>query len=263
MWASREAAQTWREGQAARANLLGSASEKMLDLAHIGLGSRVLDIATGTGDQALMAVARVGPTGSVLATDISDSMVAVAAAAAREAGFTNVTTAVLDAQHLDLEADTFDAVISRNGLMFAPDLHETLIGIRRVLKPGGRLAAIVWSAPEKNPAIALPMQVVNHYGTLPRPAGQQGPFALGVPGVLASAFDEGGFREVSVTSIPLVYRFASLAAFMQSRRVESAGPLRAIMEKLSETERERMLGEIEEQLRQFEGPHGFEAPGVG
>lgn len=166
MWTSREAATAWREGQAARARLFGPATEKMLDLANIGPGSRVLDIATGTGDQALMAAARVGPFGSVLATDIAESMVAVAADVVREAGLANVATAVLDGHHIDLEADMFDAVISRNGLMFLHNLPEALAGIRRVLKPGGRLAAAPRQALEERGVCLLgdPSQLRNLVG---------------------------------------------------------------------------------------------------
>lgn len=262
MWASPEAAKAWQQGAAARATLFGQATDKMLDLATIGPGSRVLDIATGTGDQAIMAATRVGPTGTVLATDIAESMVAVATEAARDAGLSNITTAVLDAQQIDLAPDTFDAVISRNGLMFIPDLHEALVGIRRVLKPGGRLAAIVWSTPERNPVFALPIRIMSRYGALPQMVpGQTGPFALNDPATLAEAYRRAGFRDVSVVAAALTYRFDSVAAFMQSRRGESAGPLQAIMETLSETDRARMHSEMEEQLRQFEGPDGFVAPG--
>jgi len=175
MWTSPEAAKAWQQGEAARARLFGQATNTMLDLANIGPGSRVLDVATGTGDQALMAATRVGPAGSVLATDIAESMVAVAAEAAQEAGRGNVMTAVLDAQQINLDPDTFDAVISRNGLMFIPNLHDILVGIRRLLKPGGRFAAIVWSTPERNPIFALPIRVVSRYGALPHHASSYEP----------------------------------------------------------------------------------------
>ncbi|MHB8736647.1 MAG: class I SAM-dependent methyltransferase [Terriglobales bacterium] len=226
-------------------------------------GNRVLDIATGTGDQAIMAATRVGPTSAVLATDIAESMVAVAAEVAREAGRRNITTAaVLDAQQIDRAPDTFDAVISRNGLIFIPDLHEALIGIRRVLKTGGWLAAIVWSTPERDPVFALPIRIMSRYGALPQMVpGQTGPFALSDPATLAEAYRKAGFQDVLVVAAALTYRFASVAEFMQSRRGESARLLQAIMEKLSETDRARMRSEMEVQLRQFEGPDGFVAPG--
>ncbi len=77
---------------------------------------------------------------------------------------------MLDAQQINLDPDTFDAVISRNGLMFIPNLDDILVGIRRVLQPGGRFAAIVWSTPERNPILALPIRVVSRYGVLPHHA---------------------------------------------------------------------------------------------
>ena len=91
----KERADWWSAGQARRQQTLGAATEMMLDLAGIQAGSRVLDVAAGTGDSALMAAARVGPKGHVLAADVSASMLNVAAEAARQAGLTNVETRVM------------------------------------------------------------------------------------------------------------------------------------------------------------------------
>src|SRR6516225_11529952 len=110
-WGSREAAAEWLRGAAARAEAFGPATERMLDLANIRVGSRVLDVGAGAGDQTLAAARRAGPTGFVLATDISISMLEIAATSAREAGLWNVGTQVMDAQNLELEADSVDAVI--------------------------------------------------------------------------------------------------------------------------------------------------------
>src|SRR5918997_6482402 len=98
MWESREAAETWRRGGAVRTAVLGPVTELMLDLAGVGPGARVLDVATGTGEQTLEAAHRVGPGGKVLAIDISASMVEATSEAAREAGLANVSTRVMDAQ---------------------------------------------------------------------------------------------------------------------------------------------------------------------
>src|SRR5688572_31931433 len=103
IFASGEVAEQWRRGAAQRDEVTGPASEMMLDLANLGAGSRVLDVAAGTGDQTLMAARRVGPMGYVLATDKSTSMLNVAAEAARNAGFTNVGTRVMDAENIDLD----------------------------------------------------------------------------------------------------------------------------------------------------------------
>lgn len=137
-YGSREAAEGWRRGAAERARYLGPATETMLDMANISIGSRVLDVAAGTGEQSLMAARRVGPSGSVLATDIAGKMLKIAAEAAHQAGLSNFTTQVMDAQQLDVEPESFDAAISRLGLMFVPDLQGALAGIRRALKPSSR-----------------------------------------------------------------------------------------------------------------------------
>ena len=260
-WGTREAAESWRSQTAARAELLGTATDAMLDLAGVRPGDRVLDIAAGTGDQTLLAARRVGPTGAVLATDIAASMLDVAAAAARQEGLTNVTTRVLDAQRLDLAPASFDAVIARFGLMFLPDLHDALVGIRRVLRPGGKLAALVWSTPERNPAFARPVAIARRCAGWP-PSAAEGPgvFALGRPGTLEAAYREADFREVTVRAIPLRFRSPSTAAYVRDRR-ESPGPLREVLDYLDEADQARIWAAIERDLRQFEGPAGFEAPG--
>ena len=146
-WGSREAAAEWRRGAAVRAQVFGPATEMMLDLAKVDAGSRVLDIGAGAGDSTLAAAQRVGPNGRVLATDISASMLEIAEESARHAGLSNVGTLVVDAQRLDLETEAFDASVSRNCLMLLPDYHQALTQIRRVLKPGGRFAAMVFRPP--------------------------------------------------------------------------------------------------------------------
>lgn len=115
----------------------------MLDLTGVTLGSRVLDIGAGTGDQTLMAARRVGPQGMVLATDVSATMLALTLEAAREAGLANVETRVMDAQELELESGSFDAAVARFSLQFVPDVGRALAEVQRVLTPGGRFAAAV------------------------------------------------------------------------------------------------------------------------
>src|SRR5690242_6190132 len=117
IFASSEVAEQWHRGKAQRGEVTGPATEMMLNLANLRAGNRVLDVAAGTGDQTLMAARRVGPRGYVLATDISTSMLNVAAEAVRNAGLTNVETRVMDAENIDLDADSFDAVMCRMGLM--------------------------------------------------------------------------------------------------------------------------------------------------
>jgi ubiquinone/menaquinone biosynthesis C-methylase UbiE len=105
-WASPEVAEQWSRRQAGRDKIYGLATEMMFDLARTRAGDRVLDVAAGTGDQTLLAARRVGPNGYVFATDLSAAMLNVAAEAARKAGLTNIETRVMNAESLDLEADS-------------------------------------------------------------------------------------------------------------------------------------------------------------
>src|SRR4051794_4030800 len=141
-WKSGDVASDWQKGTAAREQALSPVTELMFDLAGVSTGTRVLDLGAGTGNQTVLAAQRAGPGGSVLATDISSPMLDLARKAAVAAGLLNIETRVMDAQDLDLPSGSFDAAIARFSLQLVPDLQRALIEVRRVLKPGGRLAVV-------------------------------------------------------------------------------------------------------------------------
>jgi ubiquinone/menaquinone biosynthesis C-methylase UbiE len=256
---SAEVAEQWRGSKARRGKVNEAANGMLLELANLCPGNRVLDVAAGTGDQTLMAAERVGPTGYVLATDISANMLKLAADAARKAGFTNVEVREMDAEKIDLEENSFDAVICRQGLMFFPNPAKALTAMRRVVKPQGKVAALVWSAEEKNPYQGIPFAVVRRIGKIPAPtAGQPGLFNLGDLTLLEDLFKEAGFFDIAVHAVTLRRRFAS--AEKASQALENP-VLRQLMAKLSEVEREQAWDEIKRELRQFEGPNGCEMTG--
>jgi ubiquinone/menaquinone biosynthesis C-methylase UbiE len=115
------------------------ATEAMLELARFGPGSRVLDVAGGSGEPALTAAIRIGPTGYVLSTDLSANLVRLAEENARARGLdaTRFEARVMDGERLDLPDASFDAALSRLGLIYFPDRTRALVEIRRILKPGG------------------------------------------------------------------------------------------------------------------------------
>jgi ubiquinone/menaquinone biosynthesis C-methylase UbiE len=232
----------------------------MLDMAGVRAGSRVLDVAAGAGGQTLAAARRAGPAGSVLATDIAPNILRYAADDARQAHLANVATRELDGENLDVEAESFDAVISRVGLIYFPDQQRALAGMRRALKPGGRVAAIVYSTAETNKFFSVPVSIIRRRAQLPPPLpGQPGPFSLGNPGVLQAALEQAGFQEVEtrLVSAPLV--MASAAECVRFER-ESFGALHQMLSGLGEPEREAAWAEIEQELRQFENGRGFAGP---
>jgi ubiquinone/menaquinone biosynthesis C-methylase UbiE len=115
------AAEAWNRWSPLLSRWLGPATEMMLDMTGVKVGSRVLDVAAGAGEQTLTAARRVGPTGYVLATDISSGILEYTARNAGLAGLSNVETVAADGEALDqIAAEPFDAVISRVGLIYFP-----------------------------------------------------------------------------------------------------------------------------------------------
>jgi SAM-dependent methyltransferase len=164
-----DAAEAWYRWEPTLSAWLGSATEMMLDMAGITAGSRVLDVAAGAGEQTIRAARRVRPGGYVVATDIAPNILACAEDAVRQVGLTNVETRVMDGESLELEEGAFDAVISRVGLIYFPDQHKALTGMHRVLKPGGTIAAIVYSTPENNRFFSIPVSIIRRRAQLPPP----------------------------------------------------------------------------------------------
>jgi SAM-dependent methyltransferase len=254
------AAEPWYRWGPTLERWLGDATELMLDLARVGPGGRVLDVAAGSGGQTLVAARRVGPQGSVLATDISENILEFALRAAAEAGVSNVQTKVMDGEQIDVESGSFDAVISRVGFIYFPDQQAAFAGMRRALRPGGRLAGIVYSTPEANAFFSIPVSIVRRRADLPPPLpGQPGPFSFGAPGVLEAAFERAGFSEVQVERLSAPLRMQSTAECVRFER-ESFGALHQMLANLTDAEREDAWREIEHELSQFATSDGFEAP---
>src|SRR3984893_1854763 len=191
---------------------LGPATEVMLDLAKVRAGSRVLDVAAGGGGQTLAAARRAGSTGAVLATDISPAILEYAAGEAKRAGLPNVTIKEMDGEHLEVEPGSFDAVISRVGLIYFPDQQAALTGMRSALKNGGRAAAIVYSTPDRNRFFSVPVSIIRRRANLPPPLpGQPGPFSLAAPAVLHQAYEQAGFTDIEIRVVEAPLHFGSAA----------------------------------------------------
>jgi SAM-dependent methyltransferase len=255
------AAEAWHRWGPFLGRWLGDATETMFDLARIGPGSRVLDVAAGAGEQSIGAARRAGASGHVLATDIAPALLERAAADAKAAGLSNLETLELDGEALDtLPAGSFDAAISRVGLIYFPDQQRALAGMRRALRPGGRVSAVVYSTPERNAFFSIPVKIIRERARLPAPLpGQPGPFSLGAEGALEAAFAKAGLRDIEVRRVPSPVRLASAAECVRFER-ESFGALHQMMVGLDEAERASTWSAIEEALRQFEGGGGFVGP---
>jgi ubiquinone/menaquinone biosynthesis C-methylase UbiE len=240
---------------------LRPSTEAMLAMAEIRPGARVLDVAAGAGDQTVDIAERVGPTGSVLATDLSPAILAYATARARRAGCFNVEIEASDGESLKAADATFDAVICRLGLMLFPDPAKGLREMFRTLKPGGRASTMVFSTPETNPCARILMGTAFKHAGLPPadPFQPGGLLSLGKPGLIDTLFHQAGFTRVATTRIEAPFRLPSVIDYLGFVR-SSASPIGQILSGVGDDARQAAWREIEEKLSAFATPDGWEGP---
>lgn len=255
------AAKAWNDWGGLLSRWLGPATERMLDLAGVQEGSRVLDVAAGAGDQTLTAARRAGSSGHVLATDLSPAILEFAARNAAAEGLDQVETRVMDGESLEsLPPESFDAVISRVGMIYFPDQAKALRGMRHVLRPGGRVAVISYSTADKNGFFSVPVKIIRERAELPPPLpGQPGPFSLGTTAVMRETLEAAGFRNVEAELMDapvLLDRAEECLAFEK----ESFGALHQMLGGLGSAEQELVWNEIAEALREYQSTAGFVGP---
>ena len=254
-----KAARGWDESSAIVRDWLYQATEAMLNMAGVQLGSRVLDVAAGAGDQTLDIAARIGPNGHVLATDLSAEILEYAKRKLARAGYGNIAIQVADGESLAVEEAHFDAVVCRLGLMLMPDPSAALREMSHALKPGGRVCCMVFSTPTANPCVAIAMSTaLKHAGhPLRDPYQPGGLFSLGKPGLMDDLFRQAGFRDVATTRISAPFKLASASAYLQFIR-SSASPILQILDSLDDTAKHAAWTDVELQLNRFNTAKGWE-----
>lgn len=204
--------------------------------ARLRSGLRVLDLGSGTGYPALLAAQVVGPSGSVVGVDLAEQMLATAERKAKRLGLPNVTFRTGDVTTLPFEAGSFDAATSRFCLMFLPDIPHAVSEIGRVLKPGAWFACAVWSAPDKNPYLKIPMDTITQFIDVPSPDPMApGIFRLAKAGELAAMLEQRGFADVADHEFLGDVRFATAEEYFSSL-MDIAAPIQNLWAKLSTTQ---------------------------
>lgn len=236
-------------------NAVGDLSLGMFDQVGLAPGHRVLDLATGIGEPALGAAARVGPDGWVLGVDISPDMIDLARERAEAAGVTNAEFRVMDIGELSLP-ESFDVVLSRCGLMFVDDLRATLGGIRRVLEPGGRFSAAFWVSADETPTLSLAERTAHRVLELPPPGeGEKTPFALCDAAATAATLEEAGFADVRVQRVAATFELESVDQFVSYREALSSRFM-APMNGRSDRDRENVLKAVVEAVAPYQDADG-------
>jgi SAM-dependent methyltransferase len=224
------AAAGWKEWSEFNDRAAGHISERLVELAGVRPGSRVLDVAAGNGEPALTAARAVGPEGSVVATDISAEMLGFGRERAAEAGLGNVEFVQSDAAGLDFPPGSFDAAVSRWGIIFEPEAEAAAARVRGFLKPGARMAIASWGEPDEVPFLSIPITTtLERFGLPPLPPGMPGPMSRPTPEALGALLEGGGFREVTAERAEVVYEFDSPRHFTEYVRAVAA-PIRVMIE---------------------------------
>ena len=197
-------AQGWEEHRSRVFDGFRHVSEWLVDQVDPQPGETVVDVAAGPGETGFLAAERVGERGRVLSTDLAPGMVEAARRGAATRQLDNVECRVMDAQAMDLPDQTADAVICRLGFMLMPDPEAALREVRRILKPGGKLAYAVIGAPDRNAWMGLIMMSFVSRGHMPSggsPFGAGGPFSLADPARNVELVRAAGFSSVDVEEL--------------------------------------------------------------
>ena len=201
--------------------------------ARLRSGMRVLDLGSGTGYPALLAAQTVGSSGNVTGIDLAEQMLEAARRKAASLKLSNITFKTGDVTMLPFEAASFDAITTRFCLMFLPEIPKAVAEIARILKPDTWVAAAVWSAPEKNPYLKIPIDVIKQFVELPPPdPAAPGIFRLAKPGELASMLEQAGLANISEQEFLGDVRFAAADDYFSSL-MDIAAPIQNLWGKLS------------------------------
>lgn len=230
-WAERVA--LTRQYDEMESRLTAPVSERMLDLACLRPGMRVLDVASGTGEPSLRAAQRVGPSGFVLGTDLVDGMLEVAREKARALALSNIEFRAADAETLELPEQSFEAATVRWGLMYMPRPERALERIGRALRPGGRLVCATWAGPEQVEYASLPRRTVARFCQLPTVDPEApGVFRFSGPERLRAVLTRSGFVVEHVESMHVPVMEAAEGAGVVRWIRTFAGSLAKLVEQL-------------------------------
>ncbi len=235
----------------------GKLSRRLVELAEIKPGSRVLDIATGIGEPAITAAKQAGKSGQVLAIDLSPLMLSIARQRAASLDLQDVIEFKEgDAESIDLPSSMFNAALCRAGLMFLPDLNAGLSNIYQSLREGGHFAAAVWGSSEKVPFISVVMNtIMKETNSKPPSPGTPGPFSLSDENSLKNSFITSGFRDLAIEKMNITLDFESADEFTNFV-LETSGSVQTTLANQSHEKRRELIKAITEAAKKYTNSTG-------
>ena len=237
-------------------------TDRLLQRAGIAAGQHVLELACGPGGAGVAAARLVGHTGEVVLSDVAPEMVAIAAARAEALGLGNIRTLVLDLEAIDQPDETYDAVVCREGFMFAVDPGRAAREVRRVLRPGGRASLAVWGPRAQNPWLALVFDAVSaELGMEVPPPGVPGPFARSDAAELRTILDDAGFADIRIEEVAAPIRGVGFDEWWWRTRA-LAGPLASMLAAMAPETGVAVEARLREAVRPYESAAGLDLPGV-
>jgi len=252
----------WERWRARIEEITAPVREWMIEQLAPRPGDTVLELAAGAGDTGFEAAAIVGERGRLISTDFSPAMVQVARRRGAELGIGNVHYRVMDAERVELDADSVDGALCRFGYMLMADPAAALAETRRVLRPGGRLALAVWGASERNPWATIGFGLLIERGHMPPPEpGAPSPFALASEEQTRTLLVGAGFTAVRTEEVPVRFSFRDIDDYT-TYATDTGGPAALVLRRLPEDEREALKTKLGAAFAPFAAAVGYELPGV-
>lgn len=238
-------------------------SERLVELLAPVPGETILDLAAGPGDTGFLAAPRLAPGGRLVTTDVAPEMLSAARRRAAELGLEGVEFRLEDAAALSFADGSFDGILCRWGLMLVPDVAAAASEIARVLRPAGRIALAVWTAPDENDWMTAPGRSALELGLVERPdPGAPGPFRLADDGAVEAALAPAGLAVEVVEDVPLLWRAGSLGEWWDVAR-DTSRMLSTLLERVGSEDARAVRDGAERRLARWVGADGSVAvPGL-
>ena len=231
-------------------------SRRMIELAELNPGDHVLDIATGSGDPALVAAVEVGERGRVVGVDTAEAILAFAREQAEGAKIENVTFLHMDAECLTFDPASFNAIFCKFGLMFFRNHGQVIHSAHQLLAKGGKFVASLWGSAEQVPAISITMEVLREQLDIRPSESSPHPFALAETSVVLSRLHDAGFTDLHIEPVPVIFEFRSPEQYMHYMH-DVAHQINILFQEITPGQRTTIWDAIVDRAAQYRTPEGI------